>query len=79
MGWLGLSQGTRKVVRAQVRQMGKRSGSGVDVVGVIRNQGVGDTGRGDSGSRKEKGEEVGETDRSPGMGRRIIGEEGVRN
>lgn len=33
MGWLGLSQGTRMVVRAQVRQIGKRSGPGVDVVG----------------------------------------------
>ena len=26
MGWLGLSQGTRKVVRAQVRQMGQSLG-----------------------------------------------------
>lgn len=33
MGWLRLSQGTRMVVRAQVRQIGKRSGPGMDVVG----------------------------------------------
>lgn len=68
MGWLGLSQGTRMVVRAQVRQIRKCSGPGVDVVGVIRNQGVGDTERGDSGNRKERGEEVGERDRSPEWG-----------
>lgn len=33
MGWLGLSQGTRMAARAQVRQIGKRSGPGMDVVG----------------------------------------------
>lgn len=36
--------------------------------GVIRNQGVGDIGRGDSGNRKERGEEVGEERLEPRNG-----------
>lgn len=63
---------------AQVRQIRKnrtRSGCG----GGDPEPGVGDTGRGDSGNRKERGEEVGESGQGAQNGERTIGEEGVRN
>lgn len=65
------------VVRAQVRQIRKRSGPGSGCGGGDPEPGVGDTGRGDSGNRKEgvRGGGWGEGTGAQN-GRRIIGEGG---